>query len=91
MRTGGSPAPRIVSKEGGDGLIALLVRPAADDNHAVMACLAAVNWSGASSCWRIRGSRPCRDHSGYVVAHSSKPLFVDLRGGRPGGSIWSTV
>src|SRR5258706_16342536 len=32
----------IVSKEGGDGLIALFGAPHADDNHAVMACHAAV-------------------------------------------------
>src|SRR5947209_10726324 len=32
----------IVSKEGGDGLIALFGAPHADDNHAIMACQAGV-------------------------------------------------
>ena len=32
----------IVSKEGGDGLIALFGAPHADDNHSVMACHAAI-------------------------------------------------
>jgi class 3 adenylate cyclase len=38
----------IVSKEGGDGLIALFGAPHADDNHAVMACQAAPNSYAAS-------------------------------------------
>ena len=60
----------IVSKEGGDGLIALFGAPHADDNHAVMACHAAVEL--------VRRVKLLNDpalrvrvgvHSGYVVAH----------------------
>jgi class 3 adenylate cyclase/tetratricopeptide (TPR) repeat protein len=60
----------IVSKEGGDGLIALFGAPHADDNHAAMACHAAaelvrrigeLNDSGLHVRVGV--------HSGYVVAH----------------------
>ena len=60
----------IVSKEGGDGLIALFGAPHADDNHAAMACHAAVEL--------VRRVKLLNDpalrvrvgvHSGYVVAH----------------------
>jgi class 3 adenylate cyclase/tetratricopeptide (TPR) repeat protein len=60
----------IVSKEGGDGLIALFGAPHADDNHAAMACHAAAEL--------VRRIRQLNDsgllvrvgvHSGYVVAH----------------------
>jgi class 3 adenylate cyclase/tetratricopeptide (TPR) repeat protein len=60
----------IVSKEGGDGLIALFGAPHADDNHAVMACQAAAEV--------VRRIGQLNDpglhvrvgiHSGYVVAH----------------------
>ena len=60
----------IVSKEGGDGLIALFGAPQADDNHAVMACHAAVELVRRvkllnDSELRVRVGV----HSGYVVAH----------------------
>ena len=60
----------IVSKEGGDGLIALFGAPHADDNHAVMACQAAAEL--------VRRIGQLNDpglhvrvgiHSGFVVAH----------------------
>jgi len=60
----------IVSKEGGDGLIALFGAPHADDNHAIMACQAGVEL--------VRRIKLLDDpglhvrvgiHSGYVVAH----------------------
>src|SRR6202011_4949307 len=41
MRAAGRRNRGIVSKEGGDGLIALFGAPHADDNHAAMACHAA--------------------------------------------------
>lgn len=60
----------IVSKEGGDGLIALFGAPHADDNHAVMACHAAVELVHRvkllnDPALRVRVGV----HSGYVVAH----------------------
>ncbi len=60
----------IVSKEGGDGLIALFGAPRADDNHAVMACHAAVELVHRvkllnDPALRVRVGV----HSGYVVAH----------------------
>ncbi len=60
----------IVSKEGGDGLIALFGAPHADDNHAVMACHAAVELVNRvkllnDPALRVRVGV----HSGYVVAH----------------------
>jgi len=60
----------IVSKEGGDGLIALFGAPHADDNHAAMACHAAAEL--------VRRIGELNDpglhvrvgvHSGYVIAH----------------------
>ena len=60
----------IVSKEGGDGLIALFGAPHADDNHAVLACHAGLEL--------VRRIKLLNDpglhvrvgiHSGYVVAH----------------------
>jgi predicted ATPase/class 3 adenylate cyclase len=70
MRTAVRRNRGIVSKEGGDGLIALFGAPHADDNHAVMACHAAVEL--------VRRVKLLNDpalqvrvgvHSGYVVAH----------------------
>ena len=61
----------IVSKEGGDGLIALFGAPHADYNHALMACHAAVEL--------VRRIKLLNDpgllvrvglHSGYVVTHT---------------------
>jgi class 3 adenylate cyclase/tetratricopeptide (TPR) repeat protein len=60
----------IVSKEGGDGLIALFGAPHADDNHAVLACHAGIEL--------VRRIKLLNDpglhvrvgiHAGYVVAH----------------------
>ncbi|MGE0290028.1 MAG: AAA family ATPase [Bradyrhizobium sp.] len=71
MRTAVRRNRGIVSKEGGDGLIALFGAPQADDNHAVMACHAAVEM--------VRRIRLLNDpelhvrvglHSGYVVTHT---------------------
>jgi class 3 adenylate cyclase/tetratricopeptide (TPR) repeat protein len=69
----------IVSKEGGDGLIALFGAPHADDNHAVMACHAAVEL--------VRRIKLLDDpalqvrvgvHSGYVVAHVIEADFSSI-------------
>jgi class 3 adenylate cyclase/tetratricopeptide (TPR) repeat protein len=69
----------IVSKEGGDGLIALFGAPHADDNHAVMACQAAVEL--------VRNIELLDDpdlqvrvgvHSGYVVAHVIEADFSSI-------------
>src|SRR5260370_12111715 len=69
----------IVSKEGGDGLIALFGAPHADDNHAVMACHAAVEL--------VRRIRLLDDpalqvrvgvHSGYVVAPVIEAHFSSI-------------
>src|SRR3984893_15861712 len=70
MRTAVGRNRGIVSKEGGDGLIALFGAPHADDNHAVMACHAAVELVRRvkllnDSALRVRVGV----HSGYVVAH----------------------
>ena len=71
MRTAVRRNRGIVSKEGGDGLIALFGAPHADDNHAVMACYAAVEM--------VRRIKLLHDpqllvriglHSGYVVTHT---------------------
>jgi class 3 adenylate cyclase/tetratricopeptide (TPR) repeat protein len=71
MRTAVRRNRGIVSKEGGDGLIALFGAPHADDNHAVMACHAAVEL--------VRRIKLLNDpglhvrvglHSGHVVAHT---------------------
>lgn len=60
----------IVSKEGGDGLIALFGAPHADDNHAVMACHAAVELVRRVKVLNDPGLRVrVGVHSGYVVAH----------------------
>ena len=70
MRTAVRRNRGIVSKEGGDGLIALFGAPRADDNHAVLACHAAIEL--------VRRIKLLQDprlhvriglHSGYVVAH----------------------
>lgn len=71
MRTAVRRNRGIVSKEGGDGLIALFGAPHADDNHAVMACHAAAEL--------VRRIKLLNDpallvrvglHSGYVVTHT---------------------
>jgi class 3 adenylate cyclase/tetratricopeptide (TPR) repeat protein len=60
----------IVSKEGGDGLIALFGAPHADDNHAVMACHAAVELVRRVNLLNDPALRVrVGVHSGYVVAH----------------------
>ena len=70
MRTAVRRNRGIVSKEGGDGLIGLFGAPHADDNHAVMACNAAIEL--------VRRIKLLEDpdlhvrvglHSGYVVTH----------------------
>jgi class 3 adenylate cyclase/tetratricopeptide (TPR) repeat protein len=69
----------IVSKEGGDGLIALFGAPHADDNHAVMACHA-----GLELVHRIKllGDAGLQVrvgiHSGYVVAHVIEADFSSI-------------
>jgi len=77
MRTAVRRNRGIVSKEGGDGLIALFGAPHADDNHAVMACHAAVEL--------VRRIKLLEDpglhvrvgiHSGYVVTHVIEADFV---------------
>lgn len=70
MRTAVRRNRGIVSKEGGDGLIALFGAPHADDNHAVMACYAATELVRRvklldDPALRVRVGV----HSGYVVAH----------------------
>ncbi|WP_291865795.1 AAA family ATPase [Bradyrhizobium sp.] len=79
MRTAVRRNRGIVSKEGGDGLIALFGAPHADDNHAVMACHAAVEL--------VRLVRLLNDpalqvrvgvHSGYVVAHVVETDFSSI-------------
>jgi class 3 adenylate cyclase/tetratricopeptide (TPR) repeat protein len=70
MRTAVRRNRGIVSKEGGDGLIALFGAPHADDNHAIMACHAAVELVRRvklldDPAFRVRVGV----HSGYVVAH----------------------
>src|SRR5258708_19070704 len=79
MRTAVRRSRGIVSKEGGDGLIALFGAPHADDNHAVMACHAAVEL--------VRRIRLLDDpalqvrvgvHSGYVVAHVIEADFSSI-------------
>ena len=69
----------IVSKEGGDGLIALFGAPHADDNHAVTACHAAVEL--------VRRIKLLEDpglhvrvgiHSGYVVTHVIEADFSSI-------------
>ena len=79
MRTAVRRNRGIVSKEGGDGLIALFGAPHADDNHAVMACHAAVEL--------VRRIKLLDDpalqvrvgvHSGYVVAHVIEADFSSI-------------
>jgi class 3 adenylate cyclase/tetratricopeptide (TPR) repeat protein len=79
MRTAVRRNRGIVSKEGGDGLIALFGAPHADDNHAVMACHAAVEL--------VRRIKLLNDpalqvrvgvHSGYVVAHVIEADFSSI-------------
>lgn len=79
MRTAVRRNRGIVSKEGGDGLIALFGAPHADDNHAVMACHAAIEV--------VRRIKLLEDprlhvriglHSGYVVAHVIEADFSSI-------------
>jgi class 3 adenylate cyclase/tetratricopeptide (TPR) repeat protein len=79
MRTAVRRNRGIVSKEGGDGLIALFGAPHADDNHAVMACHAAIEL--------VRRIKLLQDprlhvriglHSGYVVAHVIEADFSSI-------------
>ncbi len=79
MRTAVRRNRGIVSKEGGDGLIALFGAPHADDNHAVMACHAAAEL--------VRRIKLLNDpalqvrvgvHSGYVVAHVIEADFSSI-------------
>jgi class 3 adenylate cyclase/tetratricopeptide (TPR) repeat protein len=79
MRTAVRRNRGIVSKEGGDGLIALFGAPHADDNHAVMACHAALEL--------VRRVQLLNDpalqvrvgvHSGYVVAHVIEADFSSI-------------
>lgn len=79
MRTAVRRNRGIVSKEGGDGLIALFGAPHADDNHAVMACHAA-----AELVHRVKLlNDPALQvrvgvHSGYVVAHVIEADFSSV-------------
>src|ERR1700682_2832735 len=73
MRTAVRRNRGIVSKEGGDGLIALFGAPHADDNHAVMACHAAVELVRRvklldDPALRVRVGV----HSGYVGARATE-------------------
>lgn len=79
MRTAVRRNRGIVSKEGGDGLIALFGAPHADDNHAVMACHSAIEL--------VRRIKLLKDpelqvrvgiHSGYVVAHVIEADFSSI-------------
>ncbi|UPJ51886.1 AAA family ATPase [Bradyrhizobium sp. 200] len=79
MRTAVRRNRGIVSKEGGDGLIALFGAPHADDNHAVLACHAAIEL--------VRRIKRLEDpglqvrvgiHSGYVVAHVIEADFSSI-------------
>jgi class 3 adenylate cyclase/tetratricopeptide (TPR) repeat protein len=69
----------IVSKEGGDGLIALFGAPHADDNHAAMACHAAVELVRRVNLLADPGLRVrVGVHSGYVVAHVIEADFSSI-------------
>ncbi len=69
----------IVSKEGGDGLIALFGAPHADDNHAVMACHAAVELVRRVNLLNDPALRVrVGVHSGYVVAHVIEADFSSI-------------
>ncbi|WOH68132.1 ATP-binding protein [Bradyrhizobium sp. BWA-3-5] len=79
MRTAVRRNRGIVSKEGGDGLIALFGAPRADDNHAVLACNAGIEL--------VRRIKLLEDpklhvrvgiHSGYVVAHVIEADFSSI-------------
>ncbi|WFU20446.1 AAA family ATPase [Bradyrhizobium sp. CB3481] len=79
MRTAVRRNRGIVSKEGGDGLIALFGAPRADDNHAVMACHAGIEL--------VRRIKLLEDpklnvrvgiHSGYVVTHVIEADFSSI-------------
>lgn len=79
MRTAVRRNRGIVSKEGGDGLIALFGAPHADDNHAVMGCHAAIEL--------VRRIKMLEDpelhvrvglHSGHVVAHVIEADFSSV-------------
>ena len=86
MRTAVRRNRGIVSKEGGDGLIALFGAPHADDNHAVLACHAAVELVRRI---KLLGDPAIRVrvgvHSGYVVAHVIEADFSSIyEAGGPG-------
>jgi len=79
MRTAVRRNRGIVSKEGGDGLIALFGAPHADDNHAVMACQAAVELVRRVKLLDDPGLRVrVGVHSGYVVAHVIEADFSSI-------------
>ena len=79
MRTAVRRNGGIVSKEGGDGLIALFGAPHADDNHAVMACHAAVDLVRRIELLKDRALRVrIGIHSGYVVAHIIEGDFSSI-------------
>ncbi len=79
MRTAVRRNRGIVSKEGGDGLIALFGAPHADDNHAVMACHAAVELVRRIELLNDPGLRVrVGIHSGYVVAHVIEADFSSI-------------
>src|SRR5437879_1895657 len=73
------PQPRDSQQRGGDGLIALFGAPHADDNHALMACYAAVELVNRiklldDPALQVRVGV----HSGYVVAHVLEAGFSSL-------------
>lgn len=69
----------IVSKEGGDGLIALFGAPHADDNHAVMACHAGVELVRRIKLLNDPGLQVrVGIHSGYVVTHVIEADFSSI-------------
>jgi class 3 adenylate cyclase/tetratricopeptide (TPR) repeat protein len=79
MRTAVRRNRGIVSKEGGDGLIALFGAPHADDNHAVMACHAAVELVHRIKLLGDPGLNVrVGIHSGYVVAHVIEADFSSI-------------
>jgi class 3 adenylate cyclase/tetratricopeptide (TPR) repeat protein len=79
MRTAVRRNRGIVSKEGGDGLIALFGAPHADDNHAVMACHAAVELVHRIKLLEDPGLKVrVGIHSGYVVAHVIEADFSSI-------------
>lgn len=79
MRTAVRRNRGIVSKEGGDGLIALFGAPHADDNHAAMACHAAVELVRRVNLLNDPALRVrVGVHSGYVVAHVIEADFSSI-------------